>query len=58
MARPGTTYGAIEDSLWVQNDNLWCNAQHTRASKKRAAAVVLVVVVVVDTAAAALCVTS
>jgi len=19
-----TTYGVIEDSLWVQNDNLWC----------------------------------
>ncbi len=22
-----TTCGVIEDSLWVQNDNLWCKAQ-------------------------------
>jgi hypothetical protein len=28
---PKTTYGLIDDSLWVQNGNLWCNAQERRA---------------------------
>jgi hypothetical protein len=27
MVTPRTTYGVIEDSLWVQNVNLWPNAQ-------------------------------
>ncbi len=29
-----TTYGVIEDSLWVQNDNLWCSAQIVRITIK------------------------
>ena len=28
---PKTTYGLIDDSLLVQNGNLWCNAQERRA---------------------------